>query len=304
MFIHNIDLAPLSGSTLTLTSSICIVMVLSCSSVLILFTCLRCLTAWQKNSSSELVVLSEADSFVAFFKCFFHSLFFDFGLWFLFLLPALHTAAKWLNRLHFEHFWPYAGQRSCDSVSNTQQRMRKVKIDSRLDITSLSCLFLLCHKFPLSFSRPCLTKRPFFSHTSFPAKKAAIIFRCVIMRSTGCAVQYWAITLRFNNHKSHLRAHSSMSAVNKESEDLVYRHFYGHRHHGLQDVSMTLIDKSTCLLSFDKRVCYPSVCADVTSVWIATVIYGYSCSARRVIRTLHVQLEWLPAAACGGTFKW
>ena len=104
---------PLSDSTLTLTSSICIAMVLSCSSVLILLTCLRCLTAWQKNSSSELVGLLEADSSVVFFKCFFHSLFFgcfDFGLWFLFLLPALNTAAKWLNRLHFEHLLPYAGQ--------------------------------------------------------------------------------------------------------------------------------------------------------------------------------------------------
>ena len=85
-------------------------MVLSCSSVLILLTCLRCLTAWQKNSSSGLV---GADSFVVFFKCFFHSLFFgcmDFVLWFLSLLPALHTAAKWLNRFQFEHFLPHARQ--------------------------------------------------------------------------------------------------------------------------------------------------------------------------------------------------
>jgi len=34
-----------------------------------------------------------------------------------------------------------------------------------------------------------------------------------------------------------------MSAVNKESEDLVYKHFYDHGHQGLQDVSMQLIDK-------------------------------------------------------------
>ena len=31
-----------------------------------------------------------------------------------------------------------------------------------------------------------------------------------------------------------------MSAVNKEN---VYRHFYSHGHHGLQDVSMQLIDQ-------------------------------------------------------------
>ena len=36
-----------------------------------------------------------------------------------------------------------------------------------------------------SFSKPCLSKRPFFSRTSFPARKAAIIFCCVLL----CAVQ-------------------------------------------------------------------------------------------------------------------
>ena len=63
-----------------------------------------------------------------------------------------------------------------------------------------------------------------------------------------CGFQYVGSTttkfrLRFNNHKSRLRAHSKMSAANKESDDLVYRHFYGPGHHGLQDVSIQLIDK-------------------------------------------------------------
>ena len=34
-----------------------------------------------------------------------------------------------------------------------------------------------------------------------------------------------------------------MSAVNKESNDLIYTHFYSDGHHGLQDVSIQLIDK-------------------------------------------------------------
>ena len=34
-----------------------------------------------------------------------------------------------------------------------------------------------------------------------------------------------------------------MLAVDKESDDLVYRHFYSHGHHGLSDVSIQLIDK-------------------------------------------------------------
>ena len=36
-----------------------------------------------------------------------------------------------------------------------------------------------------SFSQLCLSKRPFFSRTSFPARKAVIIFCCVLL----CAVQ-------------------------------------------------------------------------------------------------------------------
>ena len=34
-----------------------------------------------------------------------------------------------------------------------------------------------------------------------------------------------------------------MSAVDKESDGLVYRHFYSHGYHGLPDVSIQLIDK-------------------------------------------------------------
>ena len=49
---------PLSGSSSTVTSSICSINVLSLLCVLTLLTCLRCLAAWQKNSSSELVDLS------------------------------------------------------------------------------------------------------------------------------------------------------------------------------------------------------------------------------------------------------
>ena len=63
---------------------------------------------------------------------------------------------------------------------------------------SLSFLFLPCHKFLPLFPNHAFPKCPFFSHASFPARKFAIIFccqLCVIMHSTGCAVQYWGITL-------------------------------------------------------------------------------------------------------------
>ena len=71
-----------------------------------------------------------------------------------------------------------------------------------------------------------------------------------------CGFQYVGTTttkfrLRFNNHKSRSRTHSRMLAVDKEIDDLVYRHFYCLGHHGLSDVRIQLIDKvndKDCLL--------------------------------------------------------
>ena len=63
-----------------------------------------------------------------------------------------------------------------------------------------------------------------------------------------CGLRYVGSTstkfrLRFNNHKSRLRAHSRKSNIDKESDDFVYKHFHGPGHHGLQDVSIQIIDK-------------------------------------------------------------
>lgn len=54
---------PRSGSISTLTSSVCMVRVLSLSSVMSSLTCFRCLIAQQKNSSSELLELSSDSDF-------------------------------------------------------------------------------------------------------------------------------------------------------------------------------------------------------------------------------------------------
>ena len=48
-----------------------------------------------------------------------------------------------------------------------------------------------------------------------------------------CGLQYVGSTttkfrLRFNNHKSRLRAHSKMSDANKVGIDIIYWHFYSH----------------------------------------------------------------------------
>ena len=77
------------------------------------------------------------------------------------------------------------------------------------------------------------------------SRNVAYLINCKL-----CGFQYVGSTitkfrLRFNNHKSRIRAHCRMSAVDKESDDLVYMHFYSHGHHGLSDVSIQLIGKVT-----------------------------------------------------------
>ena len=51
-----------------------------------------------------------------------------------------------------------------------------------------------------------------------------------------------------------------MSAVDKESDDLIYKHFYSRGHHELQDVNMQLIDKVNAkddLLAKEGQWVYP-----------------------------------------------
>ena len=63
-----------------------------------------------------------------------------------------------------------------------------------------------------------------------------------------CGLQYVGSTttkfrLRLNNHKGRLRAHSKMSAANKDKDDTFYKHFHSDEHHGLPDIEVHLIDK-------------------------------------------------------------
>ena len=46
-----------------------------------------------------------------------------------------------------------------------------------------------------------------------------------------------------NNHKARFRAHSRLSFEGRNKDDLLYRHFFGPGHHGLEDVSIQLIDR-------------------------------------------------------------
>ena len=82
----------------------------------------------------------------------------------------------------------------------------------------------------------------------FYQPKERVVYVVYLISCKVCGLQYVGSTttefrLRFNNHKSRLKAHARMSAADRDSDDCVYRHFYGPGHHGLVDVSVKLIDK-------------------------------------------------------------
>ena len=63
-----------------------------------------------------------------------------------------------------------------------------------------------------------------------------------------CGVQYVGSTttkfrLRFNNHKSRIRAHARLTSGDKSRDDLIYQHFHGPTHNGIQDLDIQLIDQ-------------------------------------------------------------
>ena len=85
-------------------------------------------------------------------------------------------------------------------------------------------------------------KHQYLFHTSCHPKgvKQSIPYAQALRLRRICST---SVAFENNNHKSRLRANSRMSAVDKESDDLLYRHFYSHGHHRLPDVSIQLTDK-------------------------------------------------------------
>ena len=51
--------------------------------------------------------------------------------------------------------------------------------------------------------------------------------------------------MRFNNHKTRIRRHGNLDSVHWDQDDLIYKHFWGERHHGLEDIKpqIQLIDR-------------------------------------------------------------
>ena len=63
-----------------------------------------------------------------------------------------------------------------------------------------------------------------------------------------CGVQYVGSTstrsrLRFNNDKSRIRAHARLSLDDKSRDYLIYQHFKGQTHKGIEDLDIQLIDQ-------------------------------------------------------------
>ena len=62
-----------------------------------------------------------------------------------------------------------------------------------------------------------------------------------------CGLQYVGSTttkfrLRFNNYKSRIRHHGRLEEVNREDDDLLYKHLWSEGHNGLVDVKIQMID--------------------------------------------------------------
>ena len=58
-----------------------------------------------------------------------------------------------------------------------------------------------------------------------------------------CPIQWVGSTTTKFRFRSRLRAHTRLSDGDKSKDDLIYRHYYALGHHGLEEVSIKLIDK-------------------------------------------------------------
>ena len=63
-----------------------------------------------------------------------------------------------------------------------------------------------------------------------------------------CNIQYVGSTtnkfrLRFNNHRSRMKKHLKLSKEARQSDDIVYRHFGGPKHKGMDSMTIQIIDK-------------------------------------------------------------
>ena len=63
-----------------------------------------------------------------------------------------------------------------------------------------------------------------------------------------CGPQYVGSTktkfrMRFNNHKTGIRRPGNLDHVQRDQDDFIYKHFWGRRHQGLEDIQIKLGQK-------------------------------------------------------------
>ena len=108
-----------------------------------------------------------------------------------------------------------------------------------------------------------------------------------------CHAQYVGSTttkfrLRFNNHKARFRAHSRLSFEGRNKDDLLYRHFFGPGHHGLEDVSIQLIDRvsgeESALRDKEGQWAYRLNCIQPQGLNISDFFYSQNRATRSRVR--------------------
>ena len=46
--------------------------------------------------------------------------------------------------------------------------------------------------------------------------------------------------MRFNNHKTRFRRYRNLDSVHWDQDDLIHKHFWGERYHGLEDIQLQI----------------------------------------------------------------
>ena len=118
-------------------------------------------------------------------------------------------------------------------------------------------------------------------------KRKLMIVKRYYSNRTGkhCDVRF---RLRFNNHKARFRAHSRLSFEGRNKDDLLYRHFFGPGHHGLEDVSIQLIDRvsgeESALRDKEGQWAYRLNCIQPQGLNISDFFYSQNRSTRSRVR--------------------
>ena len=89
-----------------------------------------------------------------------------------------------------------------------------------------------------------ITKKEFSINYNLDCNSNNVVY---LISCKKCNIQYVGSTTtkfrtRFNNHKSRITSHVSLTAGQKKKDDLIYQHFNSEGHSGLMDMSVQLID--------------------------------------------------------------